>query len=89
LLYQVLSDIGLGRLVTVLDGFAPDPLPIHVVLATKQLLPARVRSFVDLAVAEARWQFGLDEIGQLFPGSVGRQRPALSSIPENRTLRGR
>lgn len=57
LLYQVLPEIEAGALVTVLDGFEPDPSPIHALFASARLLPARVRSFVDLAAADRRWRF--------------------------------
>lgn len=57
LLYQVLPGIRAGELVTVLDGFEPDPSPIHAVFASAKLLPARVRSLIDLAVADDCWRF--------------------------------
>lgn len=57
LLYQVLPGIEAGEFVTVLDDFKPEPSPIHAVFASARLLPARVRSFVDLAVVANRWRF--------------------------------
>ena len=58
LYYQVEDYVTAGRLATVLDDFAPAPAPIQAVLASTKATPARVRSFVDLAVSEARWSFG-------------------------------
>lgn len=57
LLYQVLPSIEAGELVTVLDAFEPDPSPIHAMFPSARLLPARVRSFVDLAAAEGNRRF--------------------------------
>lgn len=62
LLYQVQPDIAAGRLVTVLDEFTPDPSPIQAVLASKRMLPTRVRSFIDFTQEHARWTFDLDTI---------------------------
>lgn len=66
LLYQVQPDIAAGRLVTVLDGYAPEPSPIHAVLASTRMLPARVRSFLEFVQRNAAWEFGL-------PGAAGQQ----------------
>ncbi|MET0439054.1 MAG: LysR family transcriptional regulator [Devosia sp.] len=52
--YQVAADIGSGALLTVLDEYEAEPLPIHVVHAERQHAPAKVRQFVDLAVARLR-----------------------------------
>lgn len=52
--YQVAEALRDGRLETVLDGFEPEPLPIHVVHLEGRGASAKVRSFVDHAVARLR-----------------------------------
>lgn len=52
--YQVAPYIAAGQLTTVLDDYAPDPVPIHLVYPEGRHAPAKVRSFIDLAVAELR-----------------------------------
>jgi DNA-binding transcriptional LysR family regulator len=45
------GDLKAGRVVSILDDFAPDPLPIHAVSASGRRTPNRVRMFIDF-VAE-------------------------------------
>lgn len=52
--YQAAPYIAEGRLCTVLDDYAPDPIPIHLVHPEGRNAPAKVRSFIDLAAAELR-----------------------------------
>ncbi|WP_299613582.1 LysR family transcriptional regulator [uncultured Tateyamaria sp.] len=47
--YQVGPDLMDGTLHTVLKGFEPAPLPIHLVHAEGRRAPAKVRAFIDLA----------------------------------------
>lgn len=56
LYYQVRDAIRDGRLVEVLEPFAPEPMPIHVVYPTARLLPGKVRAFLDLAAQTADWR---------------------------------
>ncbi|WP_299651707.1 LysR family transcriptional regulator [uncultured Tateyamaria sp.] len=47
--YQVGPDLMDGTLRTVLEGFEPAPLPIHLVHAEGRRAPAKVRAFIDMA----------------------------------------
>jgi DNA-binding transcriptional LysR family regulator len=49
--YQVDAELRAGKLKRVLAGYEPPPVPIHVLHASGKRVPARVRAFVDLAVA--------------------------------------
>jgi len=57
LLYQVLPLLGARALAVVLEAFEPPPSPIHLVYPSSRLLSAKVRAFIDLAAAEAEWDF--------------------------------
>ena len=52
--YQVGAELRDGRLVRVLAGFEPPPIPIHVVHPEGRLAAARVRAFVDFLVERLR-----------------------------------
>ncbi len=52
--YQVAPQVEDGTLQTVLRDFEPPPLPVHVVHREGRRPSAKVRSFVDLAVARLR-----------------------------------
>lgn len=52
--YQVDADVQAGRLRTVLDAFAPAPIPVHLVFAAGRKAPAKLRAFVDFAVERLR-----------------------------------
>ncbi len=56
LYYQVRDAIREGRLVEVLQPFAPEPMPIRVVYPTARLLPGKVRAFLDLTAETADWR---------------------------------
>ena len=47
--YQAAPALAAGRLVTVLDDFAPEPLPVSLVHRAGRLLPIRLRAFLDFA----------------------------------------
>jgi DNA-binding transcriptional LysR family regulator len=49
--YQVAGDLAAGRLVRLLPGFEPPPLPVHLVVPGARLMPARLRRFLDHAAA--------------------------------------
>jgi DNA-binding transcriptional LysR family regulator len=49
--YQVAEEIADGRLVRLLRAFEPPPMPVQIVTTGARLAPARVRAFVDAAVA--------------------------------------
>jgi DNA-binding transcriptional LysR family regulator len=52
--YMVASDVKAGRLKIILSEFEPTPIPIHVIHREGRRAAARVRAFVDFAVAELR-----------------------------------
>lgn len=52
--YQVEDELRSGRLQTLLEDFAPEPIPVSLVYATADLLPLKVRSFLDWAVPRLR-----------------------------------
>ena len=47
--YQVADDVAAGRLVLLLAGFEPEPLPVQLVTPNARLAPTRVRAFLDHA----------------------------------------
>jgi len=52
--YQVAPYLASGQLQTVLTDFEPAPLPIHVIHRENRYTSAKVRTFVDLMVAQLR-----------------------------------
>jgi DNA-binding transcriptional LysR family regulator len=52
--YMIAREIAAGALVTVLSSYEPPPLPVHVVHHAGRQASARVRAFVDHAVANLR-----------------------------------
>jgi DNA-binding transcriptional LysR family regulator len=49
--YQALDAIAAGQLETILDGFAPPPVPIHLVYQANRRASVNVRAFIDAARA--------------------------------------
>jgi DNA-binding transcriptional LysR family regulator len=47
--YQVADAVAEGRLELVLQGFEPEPLPVHLLYAGQSLLPLKLRAFLDFA----------------------------------------
>lgn len=58
--YQALAAIASGQLVTVLDGAAPPPAPVHLVYQANRRASVNVRAFIDAARAHFS---GLDLTG--------------------------
>jgi len=52
--YQIGPDLDAGDLKIVLSEYEPEPLPIHIVHAEGRNASAKVRAFVDMAVASLR-----------------------------------
>ncbi|MBP0495940.1 LysR family transcriptional regulator [Pararoseomonas indoligenes] len=52
--YQVADELRAGRLQPLLADFAPQPLPVSLVYAAAELLPLKVRSFLDWTVPRLR-----------------------------------
>ena len=49
--YQAIDAIAAGRLMTLLDGFAPPPVPVHLVYQANRRASVNVRAFIDSARA--------------------------------------
>jgi DNA-binding transcriptional LysR family regulator len=45
--YQVIDQLRSGKLVSLLEAFAPQPIPVQLVYAGKGMLPIKVRAFLD------------------------------------------
>lgn len=52
--YQVAEDIAAGKLVAVLEEFAPHLLPVHAVYHERELMPAKMRALLDEWVPKLR-----------------------------------
>ncbi len=48
--YQIAEALRAGRLATVLDDHAPDPVPVSLVYRGQEMLPQKLRAFIDFAV---------------------------------------
>jgi len=57
--YQIAAQLADGSLVSVLDDFEPEALPVHLVYREARQHSAKVRSFVDFAVARLRSESAL------------------------------
>lgn len=55
--YQVAPHIAAGELEVVLPEHERTPAPIHALYPSARLLPARVRAFVELALADGVREF--------------------------------
>lgn len=55
--YQAADAIRRGALTILLPEHERPPSPIQIVYPTQRLLSAKVRAFIDMAVAETRWSF--------------------------------
>lgn len=49
--YQAMDAIASGRLVTLLDDFAPPPVPVHLVYQASRRTSVNIRAFIDAARA--------------------------------------
>jgi DNA-binding transcriptional LysR family regulator len=47
--YQAARAIRDGKLVSLLRGFAPEPVPVHLVHTAPHLVPLKTRAFLDFA----------------------------------------
>jgi DNA-binding transcriptional LysR family regulator len=52
--YQVSDELRSGQLQALLPEFAPEPLPVNLIYAPADLLPLKVRSFLDWIVPRLR-----------------------------------
>lgn len=53
-LWLIKEDLTAGRLAPVLPAWSLEPVPVHVIYAAQRILPARIRAFVDFAIAFAK-----------------------------------
>ncbi|WP_206997711.1 LysR family transcriptional regulator [Trinickia mobilis] len=51
---HVQADVGSGSLVKVMTDWALDPVEVNLLMSHRELLPARIRSFVDFMVSKAK-----------------------------------
>ncbi len=70
--YQAAPGIAAGRLIVVLDGFAPPPQPVHILYPPSRLPTAKLRAFIDLAAPSLATR--LAEVARLV--GPGRREPA-------------
>jgi len=70
--YQAIDAIAAGRLVTLLDGFAPPPVPVHLVYQANRRASVNVRAFIN----SARAHFARLDL-------IGGGRPTLQSFAES------
>lgn len=61
--YQVSDELRSGQLQALLPEFAPEPLPVNLIYAPADLLPLKVRSFLDWTVPRLRAR-----MAELHPG---------------------
>lgn len=47
--YQIAEAVSAGRLITVLDDYAPTPLPVSLVYSGQRMQPLKLRAFLDFA----------------------------------------
>jgi DNA-binding transcriptional LysR family regulator len=68
--YQVVEAVEAGRLAIILDEFEPEPVPVHLVHATRGQMPLKLRRFLDFAAPALR-----ERLGKLSP----RDRPSQAT----------
>ena len=52
--YQAAAAIREGRLIAILNDYAPDPIPVHLVHTGPPLLPLKLRAFLDFTTPRLR-----------------------------------
>lgn len=58
LCYQLRDAIAAGSLVTILQEFEPEPIPIHLIHTGQSILPLKLRAFWDFAAPRIRARMG-------------------------------
>ena len=53
-LWLIKEDLTTGRLAPVLPAWSLEPVPVHAIYTAQRILPARIRAFVDFAIAFAK-----------------------------------
>jgi DNA-binding transcriptional LysR family regulator len=79
--YHVAAAVREGRLAVLLEEFEPPPLPVSVVFRGGELLPLKVRAFLDFAAPRLKARLLADEV--LIPAAAGGDRllPARGAPP--------
>lgn len=52
--YQAAAELRSGRLVTILDGYRPEPIPVHLIHSRPGQTPLKLRAFIDFSVPRLR-----------------------------------
>jgi DNA-binding transcriptional LysR family regulator len=52
--YQVVDAVKCGKLRIVLEKYEPEPVPVHLVHATRGQMPLKMRRFLDFATPRLR-----------------------------------
>lgn len=66
--YQVASELRSGELQVLLPEFAPEPLPVSLIYPQADMLPLKVRSFLDWAVPRLRARMASLDAGEPYSG---------------------
>lgn len=56
--YQISDLVGAHKLVPLLEGFEPDPLPANLIYPSQRLVPQKLRAFLDFAIPRLRERLG-------------------------------
>jgi DNA-binding transcriptional LysR family regulator len=56
--YQAAEAVEDGRLVILLEGFEPNPAPVHLLHAARGQMPLKMRRFLDFAAPRLRLALG-------------------------------
>ena len=62
-----------GRLVPVLNDFAPPPVPVHLIYAQRLIIAPKVRAFIDFATPRLRAALSDS-------GTTARRKPGTKPI---------
>jgi DNA-binding transcriptional LysR family regulator len=65
--YQIAAAVRAGRLVTVMEEHAPDPVPVSLVYPGQGMMPRKLRAFLDFAAPHLK--AGLQGSSQNAPGN--------------------
>ena len=71
--YQVADELRSGRLQVLLPEFAPEPLPVSLIYLEAELLPLKVRCFVDWTVPRLRARMAELDAGGPEGNDVGKR----------------
>jgi DNA-binding transcriptional LysR family regulator len=52
--HDVAESVGTGKLQFILEEFEVDPIPVHLVYLSRDMMPMKLRRFIDFAVPKLR-----------------------------------